>query len=161
MSDTSALRSVAAIVSSKTFLSGLLLVMLGAFMIWGTRELPQGSLDAMGPGMLPRWLGIGIAICGIICLVTGYAKSEPIGAVDLRGSIAVFSAIIIFSLTIREFGLAIAGPLTVIASGLGSRETRAREIIIFGLVITVVCIALFHYALNQPLPVLRLFGVYI
>ena len=37
---------------------GLLLVALAVLALWLTRDLDQGTLNAMGPAMLPRWLAI-------------------------------------------------------------------------------------------------------
>jgi hypothetical protein len=53
-------------------------------------------------------------------------------------------------------GLLVAGPLVVLISGLADREIRWKELVIFAVVMTALCIGLFRYALKLPIPVLIL-----
>jgi hypothetical protein len=53
----------------QNFFAGLALIGIAAFAIWATSELPQGTLRAMGPAMLPRWLAIGVGACGLALAV--------------------------------------------------------------------------------------------
>ncbi len=62
--------------------------------------------------------------------------------------------IVAFAITIRMFGLVVAGPLALIIGGFGSDETRPKELVIFAVLMTAFCIGLFRYALNQPMPIL-------
>ena len=41
---------------------GLVLLALAALALWLTRDLDQGTLNAMGPAMLPRWLAIAVGL---------------------------------------------------------------------------------------------------
>jgi hypothetical protein len=53
----------------------------------------------------------------------------------------------------------VAGPLVAIVSSAASPETRIKEILIFGIAVTLFSIALFKYVLNLPIPVLIIPGV--
>jgi hypothetical protein len=53
----------------QNFVAGLTLIALAAFAIWATGNLAQGTLRAMGPAMLPRWLAIGVGLCGLALVV--------------------------------------------------------------------------------------------
>lgn len=144
----------------QNFVAGLCLMMGGAFALWATSNLPQGTLRAMGPAMLPRWLAIAVLICGIALTVASFLQDGT--ALDrwaLRGPLFVGAGAVAFALTIRLFGLAVAGPLAIVISGFASSETRFKEILIFAVVMTAFCIGLFRYALNQPMPVLIIPGV--
>lgn len=144
----------------QNFLAGVCLVAGGAFALWATSNLPQGTLRAMGPAMLPRWLAIAVGICGIALLVASFVQEgTSLERWALRGPIFVGAGAVAFALTIRLFGLAVAGPLAIIISGFASPETRLKEVVIFGVLMTAFCIGLFRYALNQPMPVLIIPGV--
>lgn len=139
----------------QNFFAGLAMVALGAFAIWAVSNLPQGTLGAMGPAMLPRWLAIAVATCGAALVVISLLKAgEPLERWHLRGPILVAIGIFCFAFTIRLFGLAVAGPLALFIGGFGSDETRPRELLIFAIVMTAFCIVLFRYLLNQPMPIL-------
>ncbi|CAM3652172.1 hypothetical protein [Paracoccus yeei] len=46
-----------------------------------------------------------------------------------------------------------ATPLSIILAGLAAKDARPGELVIFAVILTAVCIALFRYALGLSLPV--------
>jgi hypothetical protein len=54
--------------SSQSLAGGILLIALAALALWLTRDLDQGTLNTMGPAMLPRWLAIGVGLSGLALL---------------------------------------------------------------------------------------------
>lgn len=142
---------------------GLGLLALGAFSVWAGSDLPQGTLGAMGPGLMPRWLGIGVAACGIALIVAGFLKrGEPLPPVAWRGVFVVVVAIFAFAVTIRPvaigpfmtpgLGLIVAGPLAIIIGGYASPEARFGELVGLALFLTAGCMLLFGDLLNLPIP---------
>src|SRR3712207_2418781 len=74
----------------QSFVSGLVLVALSAFAIWLTSDLPQGTLRAMGPAMLPRWLAIGVGLCGVALIAVGLlSEGHRLESFGLRGPVVV------------------------------------------------------------------------
>ena len=139
---------------------GAVLLALAVFALWASSDLTQGTLRSMGPAMLPRWLAIGVGMCGIALIAIGIlVDGEPLERWSLRGPVFVAAAILSFALTVRTIGFAVAGPLTILISGFASSETRWKESIVFALLMTAFCIGLFRYALNQPMPILIIPGV--
>ena len=139
----------------QNFVSGVALVALALFAIYLVKDLPQGTLRAMGPAMLPRWLAIGVGLCGAALAVIGLLRDgEGLEKWQFRGPIFVAIGIVAFAITIRLFGLVVAGPLALIIGGFGTDETRPKELVIFAIIMTAFCIGLFRYALNQPMPIL-------
>lgn len=143
--------------------AGLGLVLLGVFGVWATGDLPRGTLGAMGPGMLPHWVAIGVAASGVVLAVTGLVRGgEGLQTVGLRGPVVVVLAILAFAATIRPatlgpittpgLGLIVAGPLAVILAGYASPEARFRELLILALLLTAGCMLLFGDLLNLPIP---------
>jgi putative tricarboxylic transport membrane protein len=68
----------------------------------------------------------------------------------------VFGAVLVFALTVRGWGLAVAGPLAVILSAFADRSTRLVEIVPFAAVMTVFSALLFKWLLGLPIPLLPL-----
>ncbi|MFD2223918.1 tripartite tricarboxylate transporter TctB family protein, partial [Microvirga arabica] len=83
---------------------GLVLIALAALALWLTRDLDQGTLNAMGPAMLPRWLAIAVGLSGLALLVFAFIKhGDALERWNLRGPVFVIGGIVAFALTIRPF----------------------------------------------------------
>ena len=148
--------------SPRDFVAGLSLVALALFALWAGAPLDAGTRRAMGPGMLPRYVALGVGAVGLLLVVASLVKSGGrLGRWPLRGPFFVSLAVVAFALTIRTVGLALAGPLVVIVSGAASAESRPKELVIFAIVMTAFCIGLFKYALGLPIPVLLLPGIHL
>jgi hypothetical protein len=142
------------------FAAGLGLVALALFALWAGADLEQGTLGAMGPGMLPRGVAVLIGLVGVALAVTAWLQEgEGLEGWSLRGPFFVCLGVLAFALTIRLVGLVVAGPLVALISGAASPETRLREIVVFAVAITAFCVGLFKYVLNLPIPVLVIPGV--
>jgi hypothetical protein len=147
----------------QNFVAGVALVALALFAIWAVSDLPQGTLRAMGPAMLPRWLAIGVGLCGLALVVTAFLKQgDALERWSLRGPLMVMIAVLAFAVTIRPFsfggfttpglGLVFAGPLAILIGGYGTQEARLRELVILALTLTPVCMVLFGDALGLAIP---------
>jgi hypothetical protein len=150
--------------SPQGLVAGLTLVALAALALWLTKDLDQGTLNAMGPAMLPRWLAIGVGLCGLVLVGTSFTTDgEGLERWSLRGPAFVILAIVGFAVTIRPFplgavstpglGLAIAGPLAIIVGGHATPEARLRDLLILALALTPFCMVLFGDLLNLPIPI--------
>ena len=147
----------------QSLISGIVLILIAAFALFLVRDLSQGTLRAMGPAMLPRWLAIAVGLCGIALVVTSFLRvGSPLEAYTLRGPLVVLLAIILFGITIRGFdlgfvnvpalGLMVAGPLGIFISGFATPEARLKELLILALALTASCMLLFGDLLNLPIP---------
>ena len=141
-------------------LAGLVLVAVALFALWASGGLSQGRLGALGPGMMPRATAVLMGAVGVLVALSAFFAAGPrLERWSLRGPFFVCLALIAFAVTIRWVGLLVAGPLVAIISGAASPETRIKEIVIFGIAVTIFSIALFRYVLNLPIPVLIIPGV--
>lgn len=146
--------------SPQDLLAGLVLVAVALFALWASAGLSQGRLGALGPGMMPRATAVLMGVVGVLVAVSALVSPGPrLERWSLRGPFFVCLALIAFAVTIRWVGLLVAGPLVAIISGAASPETRIKEIVIFGIAVTIFSIALFKYVLNLPIPVLIIPGV--
>ena len=142
--------------------AGLALIAVALFASWGTATLSQGRLGAMGPGMMPRATAVLVGVVGLLITLSAFVTPGPrLDRWSIRGPFFVCLALVAFAMTIRSLGLVVAGPLVAIISSAASPETRIKEILIFGIAVTLFSIALFKYALNLPIPVLVIPGVII
>jgi hypothetical protein len=143
---------------------GIILLALAALAIWLTRDLSQGTLSTMGPAMLPRWLAVGVGLCGLALVISSFFKDgEMLVRWSLRGPLFVTLGILIFAVTIRPFsvgpltlpglGLLVAGPLTIIIGGFATPEARLKDLVILALSLTPFCMLLFGDFLNLAIPI--------
>jgi hypothetical protein len=147
----------------QSVVAGIVLVLLALLALYLTSNLPQGTLRAMGPAMLPRWLAIGVGLCGLALLVGGLLRpGSPLESYTLRGPTLVVIAVVIFGATIRgvsfggidlpSLGLIVAGPAAIFISGFATPEARPKELVILALALTAFCMLLFGDLLNLPIP---------
>lgn len=149
-----------AVRAPRDLLAGSLLVGVAAFSLWASAPLDSGQLRAMGPGMLPRAVAVLVGVSGLgIALVAVLRHGAGLGRWPVRGPLFLALGVAAFAITIRSAGLAVAGPLVVVLSGFGSSEARPRELVVFALVLTAFCAALFRFALHLPIPILVIPGV--
>jgi hypothetical protein len=149
--------------SSQDLAGGLALLALSALALWLTWDLSQGTLEVMGPAMLPRWLAVGVGLCGLALIVTAFLNSgDGLQDWSLRGPVMVTVGIVAFALTIRSFpfgsvttpgwGLLVAGPLSILISSFATSEATLRERLCLALGLTGFCMVLFADLLNLPIP---------
>lgn len=146
--------------SPSDLLAGGCLIAMATFALWSGRHLDAGTLRQMGPGMVPRLVASAVGLAGIALTAFSLLRPGPrLGRWPLRGPIVITLAVVAFALTIRTAGLAVAGPLVMIVGGAASPESRPRELVVFALVMTAICVVLFRFLLSLPIPVLVIPGV--
>ena len=140
---------------TEDFAGGLFLLAVACFFLWQASNLPLGSLRAMGPGMLPVSIAVILGAGGLLLAIMSFfgPAQAPLAMPHLRALFFVLGGIILFGLTIRSFGLIIAGPLSMIFGSFATNEVRPVEAVIFAVIMTAFCIGLFKYALGLPIPV--------
>jgi putative tricarboxylic transport membrane protein len=136
------------------FTAGIFLLVLAVLAFWQGFDLSLGTMRQLGPGMLPRILMFAVGFCGLVILIRSFFyDGAALEGWSLRGPLFVLGAVVVFGLTVRPLGLAVAGPLVIIIGSFGSHETRLVESAIFGVVMTGFCVVLFKFVLSLPIPV--------
>ena len=91
----------------------------------------------------------------ILCLIGFLDKKAPrLPLFAFRGPFFIIAGILLFAVLVRSVGLIAAGPAAMIVASFASQETRIIETTIFAVIMTGVCIFLFKYMLNLPIPVI-------
>jgi putative tricarboxylic transport membrane protein len=151
--ETNSSRSPTAIWLRQDFVGGLVVIAVALFAFWQAADLPIGTLGGMGPGMLPKSLAVLFGLLGALLVLDSFLETGlPLEPWSIRGPVLVAVAMVAFGLTVRPLGLVVAGPLAIVIAGLASNEVRWVETIVVGLLMTIICIGLFKFALGLPIP---------
>ncbi len=135
--------------------AGLFLIALAAVGLVGGWTLNFGKLSGIGPGLMPKVTAAIVAAFGLLLVLGGlFGLGERLERWSLRGLFFVLGAVVLFGLTVRSLGLAVAGPLAVMISAFADPETGIWEILIFAIVITALCVGMFKFVLRLPIPIL-------
>ncbi len=153
---------------------GLFLIGLAALGFAGGFNLPFGTLSGIGSGLLPKVVATLVGAFGVLLMVNALLfEGDRLEGWPLRGPVFVLGAVLIFATVIRgstlslggfagipllasvkvpSLGLIVAGPLAVIFSAFADKDTRLLEVVVFGVVMTLLCALLFKELLNLPIP---------
>ncbi len=139
---------------------GLLLLVFGIAVAWHALRYPQGTLRDMGPGFVPRHLGILVAGFGVLVLAraalafaakTGTQRETAPHALALAIPPA---AVMVFALTIDRLGLPIATFLTSLLLAQAWPAARRIEALVVAAIIAAATTLLFPILLRVPFPLL-------
>lgn len=132
---------------------GLFLIALAALGFFGTLGLSFGTLNNIGPGLMPRSVSVLIAALGLILVISAFiSRGAGLERWHVRGPLFVLGSAVVFALAIRPLGLIVAGPLAVVLSAFADRDTRPVEIALFAIALTLLCGLLFKDMLSLPIP---------
>lgn len=121
-----------------------------------------GTLMHMGPGFLPTVLGVILICLGIAIALTALAPSEDgeeEGILPEKPEWWAWGCILASPLAFMLFGnyggLAPATFACVFVAAMGDRSMTVKQALALSVIITVFGVALFHYVLQIPMPVLE------
>jgi hypothetical protein len=133
---------------------GVFLILLAGVALAETRNLPIGTTADMGPGYVPKALGLIIMGFGVVIAGRSFfAIRRPAPAFKPRPLISVLVSLAAFALLLPRGGLALATLATMACSTFATADYKWRESVIFAVVITAFTILLFAYGLGLPLSV--------
>jgi len=139
----------------KDFVSGLLLVVLGAGALLVVRNYRMGTAYRMGPGYFPVVLSLLLITVGIIIVGLAFRSAEvKFPNLAWRPLIIVSAAVILFGLILKGAGLALTTLVMVVASRIARPGYRWVETVVLGVVISVACAGIFYFGLGIQMPLL-------
>jgi len=140
--------------SAKDFWSGLIYIFFGLSAIVIARDYGMGTALKMGAAYFPTVLGLLLIVIGAISVIRGFIiRGAPVGAFAIKGLLMVVGATLLFGLTVRGAGLAIALPVSFILSAAASSRFRWKPISLMAVGLTAFCVLVFVKGLGIPLPV--------
>ncbi len=132
---------------------GLFLLALAAVGYIGAFSLPVGHLSGIGSGLMPKTVAVLVAAFGAMLVIQSlFAESDQLEQWAVRGPIFVLAGVLVFAVTIRPWGLIVAGPLAFVVSALADKDTRPVEAAVLAVALTLVCALMFKEMLNLPIP---------
>jgi hypothetical protein len=141
---------------SKDFLSGLMFIGFGLFVLYYGQKLAVGTSVRMGPGYVPHMLSYILLVLGaLICVIALYAGGETVEAPKWRPITLVTVGIVAFALLLESFGLFPALVALVIIASLGGDEFKLTEVIGNVIVLTILCILVFKVGLGMNISILQ------
>jgi hypothetical protein len=138
---------------SKDFWSGIMLIAIGAGAVVIGRDYPFGTALRMGAGFFPLVLGAALVLFGVFFAVRGLRSSDRIeGNWSLRALVVLPLAFILFGLLMQHAGFVPALFALIVGSAAAGTEFRLVEVLLLAAFLTVVCVAVFIWALGLPYP---------
>ena len=140
----------------KDFWAGVMFAVVGLTfaIIVKVYEYPMGSASRMGPGYFPFVLGLTLGALGILIIAKSLVTTgAPISKFAWRPIFWTLSGVVIFGLSAKIIGLALAIIVLVLVSAYGGHEFRWKEQVIAALILAVGCVLVFVYGLKLPFEV--------
>ena len=145
--------------ASAQVVGGLFLLVLGVLTSLFASRLSYGSEVGPGPGFLPLWIGIGLALCGVATTVKAVrlrrarrTESAPFFMPKTRQVVFIFLTLVATFLLLPVFGLSFG---LALFTGFTMRITGRHGWFWCGLATVVTAAAVrfvFGYLLDIPLP---------
>lgn len=139
---------------AKRALSGTVLLVIGLIMLFFAWGYPVGSVQDMGPGYIPRV--VGLVICGLaLAIIVADTRSptlERAGQMHWRGLIFVSAAITIFAVFVDILGLIPSIFMAVSVSMFADDKARPLTVLIYSIIATFAGWLLFLVGLELPIP---------
>ncbi len=134
--------------------AGLLFASVGALSLWVGADYSLGVASRIGPGYLPRLLGMLMAGLGAFLVVRSAWTRESIDAtVAWRPVALVLGSVVAFALVFEASGLVPAILVSVGIANYAMAENRWMTAVVLGALLAFFAWALFVKALSLPLPV--------
>ncbi|GAB2461999.1 tripartite tricarboxylate transporter TctB family protein [Comamonas humi] len=154
---------------NKDYYGGALLVIVGASAAYASQGYHIGSLEHMGPGYFPCAVGVLLALCGLLLVLSG--RKPPGGArqeaalvghnhdiPDFRGAACIILGTVAFYFLGEYFGLLPATFAIVFISALGDRSNSVWQALLLSAAMMVVAVVIFWWALQVQMPLIKFGG---
>jgi hypothetical protein len=138
---------------SKDFWSGVMLIAIGATALYIGRDYPFGTALRMGAGFFPLVLGAMLVLFGVYFVLRGLRSSDRIeGNWSPRALVILPLAFVLFGVLMQHAGFVPALFVLVVGSAAAGTEFKLVEVLVLAGLLTVLCVALFIWALGLPYP---------
>ena len=141
--------------NQKDFWAGLLFSAFGIFFSgFGTRYT-FGSAARMGPGYFPTVLGVILIVMGVgiaLMALSPKAEAHKVARFSWSTIILILGSVVLFGLFLPRLGLVISLITVVLVSSYASHEFGWRAAIINTVVLVLLCLFVFVYALSLQFP---------
>ena len=141
----------------RDIIGGSILILLGVgAAVYAFNAYPIGTLRRMGPGFFPGYLGVLLAILGLIIVTPALLRGGPkIPPIEWRPLLFISIAGLFFVVTINRLGIIPAVIGVVLISVLADDKMTPRSKIVYSVCLALFCWAVFSYLLGLPVDAFR------
>ncbi len=143
-------------VDAKDAVGGLLLALVGAYVLSQSFGYGLGTARRMGAGYFPMILGITAVAIGSVIALRSIGRTGGFEPVAWRPAVAILVAIAVFGLTVRHVGLLPAVAAAGLLACLGDREIGAIEALVLVAVVVAGVWLVFLVGLQLPIAAVRM-----
>lgn len=142
--------------SQKDFFSGLFYLAVGLGFALVARTYSMGTAAKMGPGYFPFWLGIVLAILGLIVTIQSLSSKGEVDKLDrwdIKTLLWILGAVVLFGLLLRPLGLVLSLVVLILVSSMASHEFGWKGTILNIIFLIAFAMGAFVYGLNLQFPI--------
>jgi hypothetical protein len=140
----------------KDFASGLMFIAFGAFFAILARGYQMGTAAKMGAGYFPFWLGVLLALIGVIVLLKSLSannEEHELGKWDWKTIMWVTGSVVHFAVILQYIGLILSIIVLVFISALASHEFNWKQTIVSASIVLGISYGAFIWGLKLQFPV--------
>ena len=146
--------------NQRDFGAGIMYMVIGLFFAIVARQYQYGTAAKMGPGYFPFWLGVLMALIGLLVLVRSYgakAAIESIPKFRWRIIAQITGAVILYGLLLPKMGFLVAVVVLVFVSASASKEFTWKGTAINAAFLVTFTYSVFVVGLKLQFPLLPFF----
>jgi hypothetical protein len=138
----------------KDFWSGVMFCGFAAVAILAARGYSLGTAGKMGPGYFPLWLGIVLALLGLILIGRSLVSDgEPMPPIHILPITIIAVAVCLFGAMIEPLGVVVALFVLTIVTAWAGPGFRFVEAVALSIALIVFSVGVFAYLLGLPLAI--------
>ena len=138
------------------FAAGLMFIAIGAFFAILARGYQMGTAAKMGSGYFPFWLGVLLALLGLLVLVKSLAKSaqeDGLAPWDWKSVCWVTVSVLLFAILLQYIGVVLSIVVLVFVSAMASHEFHWKQTLINAIILIGIAYLAFVWFLKLQFPV--------
>ncbi|MEC3764888.1 MULTISPECIES: tripartite tricarboxylate transporter TctB family protein [Cupriavidus] len=142
--------------SQKDFASGLMFILVGFGFSWVARGYSMGTAAKMGPGYFPFWLGIVLALLGVLVLfgsLSSKSEEDSLARWDIKTLLWILGSVVLFGLLLKPLGMVLSVLVLVLVSSMASHEFSWKGAILNAVILVLISLGAFVYGINLQMPV--------
>lgn len=141
---------------TETVLGGGALIVTGLAFAGGAWRYGLGTLTDMQPGFFPFFLGLGLALTGLVEALAAWRIRPLSGQVaptmNARAVVFILAGLLMFGVLIGVAGLMPAIFISTLLAMMADRPLRWRRMLIYAAAVSALAWAVFILGLGMPIP---------
>jgi hypothetical protein len=142
--------------SQQDFWAGIMFTTVGVGFAGFATTYNMGTAAKMGPGYFPFWLGLLMAVLGLIVTFKSLSPrkaQDKVAGVDLKSIVLVLGGVCVFGLLLKPAGLVAAMLALIFISSFASHDFGWKGTVVSAAILVALCLAVFVYGLKLQFPV--------